>query len=519
MPLSESLGPIYREILARLKLKPMNHLLVIDVGTSSLKVMLYESTGRLVNRVSAGYHSEFFGENHVEQDALTWKRALLSALAESAEVVRARNMSIDSIAVTSQRASVIPVDDQGQPLDHAIMWQDKRSQTQCGKLLKQLSLKEIYRRTGLRVDCYFSAPKIMWLRDERPDIYAKAHKLIGIQDYIVYLLTGVFMTDWTQACRSLFMNISTFSWDEDMLVAAGIPKSKLPELCPPGTAPGVLTHSMGAATGLASGIPVVICGGDQQCAALALNILQPGDAAVNSGTGSFVTAHAKEPLFDHECRTLCSASAVAGKWIVEAGIYNTGSIYDWFNDQFYSTGQNTFDLIDEEASRSPVGANGVMMLPHFEGSAAPYWNPLAKGLFYNLTLGTVRGDFSRAILEGIALEIAHNLTLIECVVKDISQVSVAGGLVALDLFNQIQADAFNKAVIRYDNCEASSLGALMSAAVQLGIYQDHTEAFRAVCPSRPIVFKPDIDNVVKYRRLFELKKDLYQALWGYSKQG
>lgn len=491
----------------------MTHILVVDVGTSSLKVMLYESTGRLLNHVSAAYQSEFFAGSHVEQDPLTWKGALLSALAESVEVVRARNISIDSVAVTSQRASVIPVDDQGEPLYRAIMWQDKRSQAQCGQLLQQLSLEAMYRRTGLRVDCYFSAPKMMWLRDERPDIYAKAQKLIGIQDYVVYLLTGVFMTDWTQACRSMLMNISTFSWDEDMLAASGIPTWKLPDLCPPGTVAGFLTPSTGSAIGLASGIPVVICGGDQQCAALALNILQPGDAAANTGTGSFITAYAKEPLLDPECRTLCSASAVAGKWIVEAGIYNTGSIYRWFNEQFYP-GQNGFDLMNEEASKSPIGANGVMMLPHFEGSAAPYWNPLAKGLFYNLSLGTVRGDFSRAILEGIALEIAHNLSLIESVGMEIAQVNVAGGLVTLDLFNQIQADALNRPVIRYDNSEASSLGALMSAAVTLGVYQDHAEAFRAVCPSKHIVFRPDLDNVATYRKLIERKKELYQGLSG-----
>ena len=133
--------------------------------------------------------------------------------------------------------------------------------------------------------------------------------------------------------------------------------------------------------------------------------------------------------------------------------------------------------MNQEAAEVPVGANGVMMLAHFEGSAAPYWNPLAKGMFFNLSLGTRRRDLARAILEGIALEIAHNLSLIENLVKNISTVSVAGGLVAFDVFNHIQADAFNKQVIRYGNSEASSLGALMSALVSLGICHDYAEAF------------------------------------------
>lgn len=497
----------------------MDHILIIDVGTSSLKAMLYDSAGNMLNRASQEYHSEFFSNNRVEQDPLTWKSALLSTLKKSSEFTHARNISIAAIAVTSQRASVIPVDDHGECLHNAMMWQDKRSRVQCGRLLEQLSLRDIYCRTGLRIDPYFSAPKMMWLRDECPELYDKAHKLIGVQDYVVHLLTGLFVTDWTQACRTMLMNINSFSWDEELLAIAGIPKAKLPELYPPGSQPGVLTSAMASATGLPSGIPVVVCGGDQQCAALALNILQPGDAAANTGTGSFVIAYAEKPMFDEECRTLCSASAVAGKWIAEAGIYNTGSVYRWFREQFYPAGEHAFDLMNEEASKSPIGANGVMMLPHFEGSAAPYWNPLAKGVFFNLNLGHVRGDLSRAILEGIALEIAHDLFLIEHLVKNISTVNVAGGLVALDFFNQMQADAFNKTVKRNDNSEASSLGALMGAAVKLGIYRDHTEAFRAVCPTQSISFKPDPANAAKYRVLFERKNDLYQALThfkGYS---
>ena len=490
----------------------MEHILVVDVGTSSLKAMLYDRTGRLLNRASQEYHSEFSANNYVEQSSFTWKSALLASLKQTGEFLNARGISVEAIAVTSQRASVIPIDGDGEPLHSAIMWQDKRSRPQCAELLRQIGLRDIYRRTGLRVDPYFSAPKMMWLQQERPEIYAAAEKLIGVQDYVVYLLTGAYVTDWSQACRTLLMNISNFSWDKDMLEISGVSTSKLPELCAPGSAAGSLESAMAKATGLVPGIPVIVCGGDQQCAALALNILSPGYAEANTGTGSFVIAYSEAPQFDDECRTLCSAAAVPGKWIAEAGIFNTGSVHRWFKEQFYPEGEDVYALMNKEAAESPVGANGVMMLSHFEGSAAPYWNPLAKGLFFNLSLGTRRSDLVRAILEGIALEIGHNLSLIENLVKNISMVSVAGGLVAFDLFNQIQADVFNKTVIRYDNSEASSLGAVMSASVTLGIHRDYAEAFRAVCCSDPIVFQPDEINVLKYRALLQRKNALYQAL-------
>ena len=490
----------------------MEHILVIDVGTSSLKAIVYDSTGRMLNRASEEYHAEFLADGRVEQDPLTWQHALLTTLKQTGEWLRTGNLGVDAIVVASQRASVIPIGGDGRPLRSAIMWQDKRSRPQCGNLLERLSLKEMYARTGLRVDPYFSAPKMMWLRDECPEMYAASEKLIGVQDYIVYLLTGRYVTDWTQACRTMLMNIAGFRWDGDMLAVTGITPSKLPELCPPGAKAGTLQDEIARATGLNSGIPVIVAGGDQQCAALALNVLAPGDAAANTGTGSFVIAYSEKPQWEEECRTLCSAAAVAGKWIVEAGIFNTGSVHRWFREQFYPQEKDAYALMNREAAESPVGANGVLMLSHFGGSAAPYWNPLAKGIFFNLSLGVRRGDLARAILEGIALEIAHNLSLIEPLVNGISRVSVAGGLVAFNLFNRIQADAFRKTVFRYDNPEASSLGALMSAAVELGICRNHREAFRAMCPAEPIVFRPDPANAAKYAALFERKRSLYEAL-------
>ena len=493
----------------------MEHILVVDAGTSSLRAMLYNGAGRLLCRAGREYHPEFAANSYVEQDPATWEEALLFALRQAGDFIRAQNIRLEAIAVTSQRASVIPVGGDSRPLFKAIMWQDRRSIAQCDKLLAQAGLNDIYRRTGLRVNPYFSAPKMMWLKEARPDLYAAAQKLVGVQDYIVYLLTGSYITDWTQASRTMLMNIESFTWDQDMLRLCGLEAAKLPALVPPGAAVGLLTRAMAEATGLKPGTPVILGGGDQQCAALALNILQPGYAEANTGTGSFVIAYAEKPQFDAACRTLCSAAAIPGKWVLEAGIFNTGAVYRWFREQFYpgiEGDQDTYTIMNQEAAASPVGANGVMMLSHFEGSAAPYWNPLAKGLFFNLSLGTRRGDLARAILEGIALEIAHNISLIENLAPPISVVSVAGGLAAFDLFNRIQADAFNKTVLRYDNSEASSLGALLSALVSLGICRDYAAAFRAVCPAAPAAFKPDAANAEKYRILFERKNALYQAL-------
>lgn len=490
----------------------MKHILVIDVGTSSLKAMLYKDSGELLFRSSQEYHSEVLPNNRVEQCASTWKEALLYTCGETGKFARAQKIMIDGISVTSQRASVIPVTREGEPLHKALMWQDKRSTQQCDQISQQLGLRAMYIRTGLRLNPYFSVPKMMWLRDNEPEIFAQTYKMLGVQDYVIYLLTKEFVTDWSQACRTMLMNISDFAWDEDMLRHTGISVDLLPKLVAPGSIAGTLTPDMAEHVGLPSGIPVILAGGDQQCAALALNVLKAGDAEANTGTGSFAIAHSEKPQFDNECRTLCSASAIPGKWIVEAGIFNSGAIHRWFREQFYPDGENVYELMNEEAAQSPVGSNGLMMLSHFEGSAAPYWNPLAKGIFFNVSLASKRSDFTRAILEGITLEIKSNLSLIENLVGNVSMVSVAGGLTSLGLFNQIQSDAFNRTVIRYDNNEASSLGALMSAGVTMGFYENYEEAFKKISAADPLVYQPDAVNNEKYEKLAVRKNQLYHSL-------
>lgn len=493
----------------------MNYIITVDVGTSSLRSIIYDFKGLPVYVSSNEYQSIFTSPNLVEQDPITWQNALISTLQDVSQYAKQNKIGISAIAVTSQRASVIPVDAEGIPLYNAIMWQDKRSVAQCNELESIIGADEIYRKTGLKINPYFSLPKMLWLKQEQKEIYRKAYKLIGVQDFVVYLLTKQFITDWTQAARTMLMNINCFEWDDDLLKITGIHPSLLPELCPPGAMVSKLSKDMAVITGLTEGIPVIIAGGDQQNAAIALNIIKPGYAEANTGTGSFVIGFSEKPAFDKKNRVLCSAAAIPGKWIVEAGIFNTGSIYRWFKEQFYQSqfeAKESYKILDKEVMESPVGSNGVMILPHFEGSAAPYWNPMAKGLIFNLSLGTKRGDFSRAILEGICMEIADNISLIENITGNISTVSVAGGMTKFDLFNKIQANCFNKTVIKYKNSEASSLGAAIASAVTLGIYSSYEEAFLNMVTDDPVTFYPTSEDVCKYEELIKRKNGLYNAL-------
>ena len=493
----------------------MKYIIAIDVGTSSMRALLYRSDGAIEVSYAYEYHTVFPKPGQVEQNPATWSRSVRHVLPKIGEYLREHGLKAEGIAVTSQRSSLIPVDEDGVPMYNAIMWQDKRTLEQCEVLHKEYGLKELYRKTGLRINPYFVLPKIMWVRKNMPGIYQTAHKFIGVQDYVVYLLTNEFVTDWSQACRTMLMNIETFQWDEELMAIAGITADRLPKLVAPGSVAGGLCSEMAALTGLPEGLPVVVSGGDQQNAAVGLGVVRPGMAEANTGTGSFVIAYADKPIFDEECRVLCQASAIAGKWVIEAGIFNTGAIYRWFKEQFCMDiiGRDSpYERMNAEAEAAGAGAHGVMMLPHFEGSAAPYWNPEAKGMFFNLSLGTKRADCFRAILEGISMEIADNLRLIRKAVGDLTEVSAAGGMTVSDLFCRIQASCYELPVTRRENAEASSLGAVVVAAAALGLYESTEAACEGMLPPASDTFVPDEKDVPVYRKLSAAKQVLYRAL-------
>jgi len=483
---------------------------IVDVGTQSMRTILYNRKGESLFTSQLPY-SPIFNGIEVEQDPRTWKDTLYGTLKDINDYAKENRLIIESISLTSQRASIIPVNQQGKALYNAITWQDRRSYEETKSVKDKISMQEIYKKTGLRLDSYFSAPKIKWVKNNMPELYEETYKFIGVQDYVAYLLTGRYVTDITQAARTLLMDIHSFKWDEELISAFDLDKEKFVEIVKPGTSIGTLNQQTVEKTGLPKDIDVILAGGDQQCAAVGLNVLTEGTLEANIGTGSFIIAHTEKPVFDENMRVLLSASAVPGNWIVEAGLLTSGNIYAWFRDQFFK--EDNFDNINQEVKDSPPGAKSLMLIPHFKGSAAPYWNPLSKGVFFNATLEHNRGDFARSVLEGIALEMAENIELIAKLIGYVDVIHAAGGLTKFPTFNQIQADVFNKAVSVYDSSEATALGALISALVTKGDFKTFQEGFETLRgKANKVTYHANPKNRFLYNKMLINKKRLYHAL-------
>jgi len=493
----------------------------IDVGTTGCRTIIFSCFGQVMSQAYEEYTSIFLSPTWIDHDPSTWLKATTNTLSQAVKEFPVDPGQIAAICVISQRSTFIPVDTEGIPLDNAILWQDKRATGQADLIREEVGADWIYRKTGLRIDSYFSLPKLMWMQANKPGVINSAYKILSVHDLVIHYLTGEFITDWTQASRTMMFNINTMEWDEEICKRFGIPMELLARAVPPGTIVGGLKKSLQKEFNLRSDLPVVSVGGDQQAAAVGLGVVAPGLLCVNTGTGSFILAHSDRPAFDPEQRVVCTASAVAGKWLLEAGMYTSGSVYRWYRDNFALLESNTardlhidtYEILNSQIKNTSPGAEGILLMPHFAGSAAPYWEPKASGLIFGLSLGHKRAHVIRAVLEGICLEINKNIQIIESLTSEITEIRVSGGATRSTTFNQIQADVYGKTVLRCFSEQSSAIGAMLLAATSIGLYPDVVTAVNtAVAFDAHNQRMPDPQAHQLYEKMQALHHDLYAAL-------
>ncbi|MGQ9630875.1 MAG: xylulokinase [bacterium] len=485
----------------------------VDVGTSGCKVLLFTPFGERVSSGFVPYSNLQIPPDRVEQDPEVWWDAVCGASKRALEGIPP--LLVKAVSVTGQRASAIPVDEVGKALRPAIQTQDKRATPQCEEIRRSLGDDEIYRRTGLVIDPYFCAPKVLWVRDEEPEIFAGAHKFLTVHDFVIHRLCGEFATDFSQASRTMFFNITTRAWDYEVLEGLGIPSEKLPRAYPPGSVVGDLTSEAAELTGFREGTPVVAAGGDQPCAALGAGAVEPNVLSATTGTGTYVLASRRRPEWDPQRRFLCSCHVLPDLWAIEAGILVTGAALIWFLKNFCGVEEDEEDphrALENMLRDSPIGANGLLFIPHFAGSVSPYWNPRARGCLHGLTLGHTRSDVARSLVEGILMEVKKNVDLLSPPGAEGVEVRVSGGATRSDFFNQLQADVYGR-LIRRARGETTSLGAAILAGVAVGWYGSLREALRGMIDESEMDAKyPDPGSHRLYQEIVKRHHELYIAL-------
>ena len=313
----------------------------------------------------------------------------------------------------------------------------------------------------------------------------------------------------------MLFDINKLKYSDEIASELEIDLDKMPDAIESGVSIGKLTNDE---IEFDKDTLVVTGAGDQQSAALGVGVIKPGDIKCTTGTGSFILAYLEKPNFDPQKRVLCSCHAIPGTWVQEASIFTSGAALKWFRDEIghaecmaAEDGQDPYVLIDAEAEKSPVGSNGLLLLPHLVGAGAPYWNPHAKGVLFGLSLGHERKDLYRAVLEGVAYEIRRNIEVFKELGIIPTELRLTGGGSRSNLWNQIYSDVLDVTCVRNVIEEATSMGAAILAASGAGLFPDIAKAAENLC-NVDRKWESNKDRHQFYEKIYHFSSDLYKTL-------
>ena len=484
---------------------------VIDIGTSSMRAVLYNTNGEKRKQIQFT-NSPMFRQGKVEQNVKDWDLILDKIMIQVVNYLEERNETLKAIFLTSQRSSLICLDQNNEPLIPAIMWQDKR----CSEITKELSASNdvIIKKTGAPLNPVYLAPKIAWVKRNLPDIANRTKKYLSVADYIGFLITEEFFTDYTYASRTSIFNIHENKWDEELLTLFDVRENELCELIPPGTAGRQVSNYFKKKYGIKNDVAFVSSGGDQQCSAVGMGIFKEGHVAISVGTGGYILGPSKKAVFAPQL--IVNTYPIDSLYILEAILPSCSSAMDWIGrnlfeqmepNEFYDVITNILES-DYETS--------VIHLPHFQGRGTPDWNNEARAAFLGLDFSANKKDMLLAMVESIAFELKNNISVIESICqKSIEQAVISGGLSNNDAINQLISNVLGIKLIKSKDSEATALGAFLVGIKALNPDLNLTEFVAGMEPyTCNNEFIPNIQKYDYYRAKGEKWNELYKKVNG-----
>lgn len=454
----------------------MKYIVVIDQGTTSSRAIIYNLNGEVVGQAQQEFRQIYPKPGYVEHDPIDILSSVRSVISTALTEARVKHSELIGMGITNQRETVIMWDKlTGEPIYNAIVWQCRRTMERCVALKEYEA--EILKRTGLKLDSYFSASKIEWLFknvSKAQELLKENRVLVGtIDTYLMWQLSGgkIYKTDYTNASRTMLYNIHTLSWDSYLCDLFHIPMEILPEVCPS-------SYDYGTTDAEILGFEIPICGvaGDQQSALFGQCCFDKGDLKVTYGTGCFLLMNTKEEPLASKNGLITSLGCQTNQtpsYVLEGSVFVGGAVIQWLRDELKIISSASESEI---LARSVPDTNGVYLVPAFVGLGAPYWNFEAEGILTGITRGTNRAHITRAALEAIAYEVND---VVDAMQKDLGvdilTIEVDGGAVENDFLMEFQADISNAIIARPRNKEVTALGAFYLAALQLNIFEDLAE--------------------------------------------
>ncbi|MCU6707869.1 FGGY family carbohydrate kinase [Paenibacillus sp. J5C_2022] len=492
----------------------------IDIGTTGCKASLFHEEGRLLSTAYREYAMEQSRAGAFELNPQTVWEAVRDCLAETLHDASILDREVAALCISSLGEAVVPVGRNGEALENAMLYTDERGREQAGQLEEAIGGERVMEITGVPLHAMFSLPKMMWIKQNKPQLYDDVWKFMCFGDYMAFLLTGVSAMDYTLASRTMAFNVTTKTWDSKLLTASGVDRDKLPELVQSGGVIGSVRDKLARELGFVGKSPVVAAGGhDQACAALGAGILSGNEAVDGIGTVECITPAYSAPVVNgvmlrHHFN--CAPHVVEGLYLTYAFNFTGGSLLRWYRDQFGSMaeaearkqGIGVYEYLNATAAKAPTD---LLVVPHFAGSGTPTMNPDAKGVIYGLTFNTDASQLYRALLEGVTYEMRYNMDCLKDAGIAVHSLRAVGGGAKSDLWLQIKADIMNQPIRKLDISEAGTIGTMLLAGKAAGIYSSYEEAVELLV--KPVgTFEPNPVNGALYEERYEQYKRLSKAV-------
>ncbi len=492
-------------------------LLGIDIGTSACKTALFDYCGNVICQSAKEYRVYYPLQDYAEQNPEEWWEGVCLAVKDIIQRSAVSVKQIAGIGIGGQSWSAIPVDQKGNVLNNTPIWMDTRSSVISKETMERIGFDKIFGISGNSFEPTYSTPKILWFKYNKAEVYKNTYKFLQSNSYIAYKLTGVMTQDISQGYGIHAFNMKTGNWDDEFCDQLGIAREKLPEIYKCHEIIGEVTKGAAKETGLVEGIPVVAGGLDAACGTLGAGVAEVGQTQEQGGQAGGMSICLDQAIMHP--KLILGFHVIPDLWLLQGGTVGGSGTLNWFRQELGAyedaladkAGMSVYQIMDREATQIRSGSDGLIFLPYMAGERSPLWDKNAKGVFFGLQYNKTRAHMIRAVMEGCAYSLYHNLKTAEEAGVSANELIAMGGAANSKLWTQIKSDVTGKVIKVPQSDTATTLGAAILAGVGTGVYKSFKEAIdRTISITR--VHQPDIKAHDHYMKGYEIYIELYEKL-------
>ncbi len=490
----------------------------IDVSTTAVKALLIDGSGAVVGQASAPLTLSTPLPLWAEQHPADWWAGAVTSIRSALTAANVSGDAVAAIGLTGQMHGLVALDAHGQVVRPAILWNDQRTAKQCDEIRQRVGRERLIQITGNDALPGFTAPKILWVAEHEPEVYARMRHILLPKDYLRFRLTGAYAMDKADGSGTILFDLRARDWSPDVLAALDIPAEWLPPTYEGPAITGMVSEMAAGETGLRAGTPVMAGGGDQAAQAVGVGATRSGIAALTLGTSGVVFATTDAPLIEPEGRLHAFCHAVPGRWHLMGVTLSAAGSLQWYRDTLAPS--DSFETLVAEAEQAPTGSDGLLFLPYLMGERTPYPDPQARGAWVGLTARHTRAHLTRAVLEGVAFSLKDTFELMRGAgLASLSETRVSGGGARSMLWRRILASVLGVELASAPTTEGAAYGAALLAGVGAGAWPDVDTATQAAQAAQEAIgggvflsVQPDPADEAVYTPLYTQYRALYLAL-------